>query len=105
MRIASTSPECAPDIDDATKPVNRINYRHFSKIQGGQSCLPHSTQPMNIHLCWRETFKECLAFIQLLGPYPWRRGDFDRLQSKAAEELENPAIPISQLGNRPDACR
>ena len=34
--------------------------------------------------------KECLAFIQLLGPYSWRGDDFVRLQSKAAEELNIP---------------
>jgi hypothetical protein len=31
--------------------------------------------------------KRSLAFVQLLGPFPWRRGEFDKLQARKAQEL------------------
>ena len=79
--------KCTPDLDDATKPVNRNRLQAFLK-DSGWTVLPTSQYPTDEYPSLLERdLKECLAFIQLLGPYPWRRGDFDRLQSKSAEEL------------------
>ena len=82
--------ECTPDLDDATKPVNRKRLQAFLE-DSGWTVLPTSQYPTDEYPSLLERdLKECLAFIQLLGPYPWRRGDFDRLQSKAAEDLKIP---------------
>ena len=81
--------ECTPDLDDATKPVNRKRLQAFLE-DSGWTVLPTSQYPdeySEYTSLLERDLKECLAFIQLLGPYPWRRGDFDRLQSKAAEAL------------------
>jgi hypothetical protein len=32
--------------------------------------------------------RQCVAFIQLLGPHPWKQGDFDRIQSELAATLQ-----------------
>jgi hypothetical protein len=34
-----------------------------------------------------EDLRRCRAFVQLLGPYPWKRGGFDKIQSEAAAAL------------------
>jgi hypothetical protein len=81
--------ECTPDLDDVTKPVNRKRLQAFLE-DAGWTVLPTSPYPnesTEYTSLLEKDLRECLAFIQLLGPYPWRRGDFDRLQNKAAEAL------------------
>ncbi len=71
--------ECTPDLDDASKPINRDRLQAFLEDLGW-TVLPTSQYPNDEYPSLLERdLKECLAFIQLLGPYPWRRGDFDRL--------------------------
>jgi len=35
----------------------------------------------------QEDLKQSFAFVQLLGPFPWKRGAFDQMQNEAAETL------------------
>jgi len=37
-----------------------------------------------------QDLKGCIAFVQLIGRFPWKRGGFDRLQNEAAARLEVP---------------
>ena len=73
------------DLDNATKPINRGRLQAFLKDLGW-TVLSTSQYPTDDYpsLLARD-LTECLAFIQILGPYPC--GDFDRLQNQVAEDL------------------
>ena len=76
--------ECTPDMDDPTKPINRGRMKAFLEDLGW-TVLPGSEYPPEQYQSLLETdLKACLAFVQLLGPYPWKRGGFDRMQNDAA---------------------
>jgi hypothetical protein len=76
--------ECTPDMDDPAKPINRGRMKAFVEDLGW-TVLPSSEYPPDQYQSLLETdLKECLAFVQLIGPYPWKRGGFDRIQNEAA---------------------
>jgi hypothetical protein len=79
--------ECTPDLDDPTKPINRDRIKAFLEDLGW-TVLPRSEyQPAEYQIHLQNDLKECLAFVQLLGPYPWKRGGFDRIQNEAAASV------------------
>ena len=67
----------------------------------GWTVLPGGEYPEDQYRSALEKgLKESLAFVQLIGPYPWKRGGFDRIQNEAASALGHPAVSLSQLGHR-----
>jgi hypothetical protein len=75
--------ECTPDMEEQRSRVEAF-------LQDlGWSVLPDSDYPdAEYKNRLQEDLKNSLAFIQLLGPYPWKRGAFDRIQNEAAVELK-----------------
>ena len=79
--------ECTPDLDDPSKPINRERVKDFV-AELGWNVLPSAEYPAEQYQSRLEQdLRQCQAFIQLLGPYPWKRGAYDRLQNDAAVEL------------------
>jgi len=76
--------ECTPDMDDPAKPINRGRMKAFLEDLRW-TVLPSSEYPPDQYQSLLENdLKECLAFVQLIGPYPWKRGGFDRIQNDTA---------------------
>jgi hypothetical protein len=79
--------ECTPDLDDPEKPINRGRMKAFLE-ELGWTVLPSIEYPVEDYSSLLAAdLSQCLAFVQLLGPYPWKRGGFDRLQDQAAASL------------------
>jgi hypothetical protein len=80
--------ECTPDLDDPGRPVNRPRLKTFLEDLGW-TVLPDEDYPaaQYAELLQRD-LERSMAFVQLLGPYPWKRGDFDRLQHQSAQALD-----------------
>jgi len=84
--------ECTPDLEDESKPVNRQKLQLF--LEEELDCIVMPRSPLTeqsfdeYKKLMREDLQQCLAFIQLLGPYPWKTGGFDRLQHEAAVRLD-----------------
>jgi hypothetical protein len=79
--------ECTPDLEDPAKPINREVMKTFLEDLGW-TVLPNSEYPVEQYRSLLEQdLKQCLAFVQLLGPYPWKRGGFDRIQNQIATML------------------
>jgi hypothetical protein len=75
--------ECTGDMDE-----KRIQMSAFLE-DIGWSVLPDSEYPDDEYrVRLDEDLNKSNAFIQLLGPYPWKRGAFDRLQNEAAVSLQ-----------------
>ncbi len=71
--------ECTPDMDD-----HRDRMKAFLEDLGW-TVLPTEPYPESEYRPRLEAdLRKCRAFVQLLGPYPWKRGGFDRMQSEAA---------------------
>jgi hypothetical protein len=80
--------ECTPDLEDLTKPVNRDRLKTFLQDLGW-TVLPSFEYPMDQYPSLLEQdLRQCSAFVQLRGPYAWKRGNLDRLQNDAAVKLE-----------------
>ncbi len=84
--------ECTPDLDIETEPVNRGRLQAFLEEQCGCSVVPKSSladgAPGDYPARLRAELKECDAFVQLLGRFPWKGGGFDRLQFEAARQAK-----------------
>ena len=77
--------ECTPDMDD---PRDRM--KSFLD-ERGWTVLPAGEYPEDEYQSALEKdLKESVAFVQLLGPYQWKRGEFDRIQNDAASALGIP---------------
>lgn len=77
--------ECTPDMED---PRDRM--KGFLE-ERGWTVLPAGEYPEDEYECALEKdLKESRAFVQLIGPYPWKRGGFDRLQNESALALGMP---------------
>jgi len=77
--------ECTPDMDD---PRDRMKV--FLEERGWM-VLPAEEYPEDEYQSALEKdLKESRAFVQLLGPYPWKRGGFERIQNDAASALGIP---------------
>ncbi|MGH8474222.1 MAG: TIR domain-containing protein [Methylococcales bacterium] len=82
--------ECTPDLDDIDKAVNRLRLKTFLE-ELGYEVLPNTEYPLEQYQTLLEQdLKECIAFVQLIGPYPWKRGGFDRIQNNTATTIEIP---------------
>lgn len=76
--------ECTPDLDDAEKPINRGRMQAFLQDLGW-TVLPSSEYPADEYQSLLQAdVARCKAFVQLIGPYAWKRGGFDRLQNEVA---------------------
>jgi hypothetical protein len=76
--------ECTPDMDDPEKPINRVRMRAFLEDLGW-TVLPATEYPGEQYQAMLQAdLAKCLAFVQLIGPYAWKRGGFDRAQNEAA---------------------
>lgn len=74
--------ETTPDMDDLRNRmkvfIEDLNW----------TVLPAEPYPENEYRTRLEAdLRQCRAFVQLLGPYPWKRGGFDLIQSEAAAAL------------------
>jgi hypothetical protein len=79
--------ECTADLEDTSKPINRHRMKAFLE-ELGWIVLPSGEYPVDEYQSRLEAdLKECLAFVQLLGRYPWKRGAFDHIQNDAAAAL------------------
>lgn len=75
--------ECTLDMDDKREQMGAF----LEDL--GWSVLPASEYPDNEYrVRLDDDLKNSHAFIQLLGPCPWKRGGFDRLQNEAAVALQ-----------------
>jgi len=74
--------ETTPDMDD-------VRNRMTGFLEDLRwTVLPSEPYPESAYSARLEAdLQRCRAFVQLLGPYPWKRGGFDRLQSEAASSL------------------
>ena len=82
--------ECTPDLEDLDKPINRPRIKAFLEELGYQ-VLPTTEYPAeHYQTLLEQDLKECFAFVQLIGPYAWKRGGFDRIQSGGAATLGIP---------------
>ncbi len=86
--------ECTSDLEDEEKPVNRQRLQTFLEEDLEWVVLPRSplTEPLSdqYRSLLEAELKQCLAFVQLLGPVPWKGGGFDRIQHDAAAKLGLP---------------
>ena len=93
--------ECTPDLEDLDKPINRPRIKAFLE-ELGYEVLPTTEYPAEQYQTLLEQdLKGCIAFVQLIGPYLWKRGGFDRIQNEAAATLEDPSVSLPQRGDRP----
>ncbi|MEA3210731.1 MAG: hypothetical protein QOE70_3788 [Chthoniobacter sp.] len=77
--------ECTPDLED---PRDRM--KAFLE-ELGWTVRPAEEYPENQYQsALEQDLKGSLASVQLLGPYPWKRGGFDRIQNDAATALGIP---------------
>jgi hypothetical protein len=82
--------ECTPDMEDPRDRMKAfLEERRYTVLPVGE--YPEDQYQFALE----KDLKESLAFVQLLGPYPWRRGGFDRVQNAAAS-----ALGISQFRYR-----
>lgn len=82
--------ECTSDLEDLDKPINRQRMKAFLE-ELGYEVLPTTEYPAEQYpILLEQDLKECIAFVQLIGPYPWKRGGFDRIQNEAAATLGIP---------------
>ena len=82
--------ESTPDLEDLDKPINRPRIKAFLE-ELGYEVLPTTEHPAEQYQTLLEQdLKGCIAFVQLIGPYPWKRGGFDRIQNEAAATLGIP---------------
>lgn len=80
--------ECTPDLEDRDKPINRPRIKAFLE-ELGYEVLPTTEYPAEQYpILLEQDLQGCIAFVQLIGPYPWKRGGFDRIQNEAAARLE-----------------
>lgn len=83
--------ETTPDLEDEDKPVNRQRLKSFLEEELGWRVLPAGSLLEAPGDDYREALEADLrrsqAFVQLLAPYPWKGGGFDRLQHEAAVDL------------------
>ena len=76
--------ECTPDLEDPDKPVNRNRVKAFLEDLGW-TVLPNGEYPVDQYqLLLERDLRQCSAFVQLRGPYEWKRVGFDRVQNDAA---------------------
>jgi hypothetical protein len=77
--------ECTPDMDD---PRDRMKVFLEEREWTVLPVREYSEDEYQSAL--EKDLKESRAFVQLLGPYPWKRGGFDRIQNAAAAALGVP---------------
>jgi hypothetical protein len=79
--------ECTPDLEDPAKPVNRQVLKTFLEDLGWTVLPAVEYAAEQYRSLVERDLQQCLAFVQLLGPYPWKRGGFDRIQNEVATAL------------------
>jgi hypothetical protein len=85
--------ECTPDMED---PRDRMKA---CLEDLGWTVLPGGEYPEDQYQSALEKdLKESLAFVQLIGPYPWKRGGFDRIQNETASALGIPRYRYRSSG-------
>ena len=87
--------ECTPDLEDLDKPINRPRIKAFLE-ELGYEVLPTTVYPVDQYqILLEQDLKGCIAFVQLIGPYPWKGGGFDHLQNETAATLGIPGFAIA----------
>jgi hypothetical protein len=77
--------ECTPDLEG-----DGLKMRHFLE-EKGWLVLPESEyDDADYEASLERDLKSTLAFIQLIGPYPWKRGGFDVRQNEKAKLVDIP---------------
>lgn len=77
--------ECTPDMEGKRDQMKAfLEDLHWTVLPASE--YPDSEYKIRLD----EDLKNSCTFIQLLGPYPWKRGSFDHLQNEAAIALQVP---------------
>jgi hypothetical protein len=79
--------ETTPDLDDPAKPVSRHHVKALLTRLGWQVLPTSEYSDADYDSALARDLQASDAFVQLIGPYPWKRGDFDRRQFNAASAL------------------
>ena len=75
--------DCTPDLEDRrTQIVEMLRDIGWSVLPG----MPYPTTNYEAQL--DADLRDSAAYIQLLGPYPWKRSDFDRIQQDSANKFD-----------------
>lgn len=86
--------ETTPDLEDEDQPVNRQRLKSFIEEELGWVVLPAGSlveaEAEDYRGRLEGDLRRSLAFVQLLGAYPWKGGGFDRQQHDAAKDLGLP---------------
>ncbi len=85
--------EATQDMEDARERLAVFLGEHGWKVYPDEA-YPDDEYQDRV----REDLKKSLAYVQLLGPYPWKRGNFDQLQVECARDRHQ-AVPLSQPGS------
>jgi hypothetical protein len=73
--------EVTPDMEDARARMAVFLGEHGWKVYPAEEYPTEKYQD-----CVRGDLKKSLAYVQLLGPHPWKRGGYDQLQVQCARE-------------------
>jgi hypothetical protein len=93
--------ECTPDLEDPDKPINRARMKAFLEELGFE-VLPTTEYPAEQYqILLEEDLKGCIAFVQLIGPYPWKRGGVRSHAKRSRRDVEDPSVSIPQCRDRP----
>lgn len=86
--------ETTPDLEDEDKPINRQRLKSFVEEELRWLVLPEASlvkaEKEDYQARLEANLRGSLAFVQLLGAYPWKGGGFDRQQHDVAKDLGLP---------------
>ena len=74
--------EATQDMEDARERLAVFLGEHGWKVYPSEA-YPEAEYQDRV----RQDLKKSLAYVQLLGPYPWKRGNYDQLQVECAREV------------------
>lgn len=90
--------ECTADLEG-----DRLKMKRFLE-ERGWLILPESEyNDLNYQASVERDLRSALAFVQLIGPYPWKIGGFDVRQNENASALDIPRFRRRDLGIERDA--
>jgi hypothetical protein len=76
--------ECTPDLDDESRPVNRRAVKNLLEELGWTVLPADEYEVASYDESLQRDLQRSEAYVQLLGPVPWKHGNFDRRQFDAA---------------------
>ncbi len=79
--------ESTPDLDDPARPVSRHHVKSLLVSLGWRVLPADEYGDTDYDAALARDLQASDAYVQLIGPYPWKRGDYDRRQFNAAKAL------------------